>query len=216
MVQAAAHAPMFGSIRITQVTDAELHQFADLIYRRTGIRISPQKKLLLSNRLRRLLAIRASRTSAVTTGISGGSATAIPNGTRSCKGHDPRLTCSATTCNGIGFAACSWSSAPPRAAKANASLAANLVGRVRISGDESVTAAASPPACLTSCGGKSTSSVRISASAAGTGQEAVFGQRAMRLALREVSPPLLREVKDGQTWALCPSSPTCSPSDSTT
>ena len=40
---------------ITQVTDVELQQFAELIYRRTGIHISPQKKLLLSNRLRRRL-----------------------------------------------------------------------------------------------------------------------------------------------------------------
>jgi chemotaxis protein methyltransferase CheR len=47
--------PTFGSIRITQVTDVELQQFAELIYRRTGIRIPPQKKLLLSNRLRRRL-----------------------------------------------------------------------------------------------------------------------------------------------------------------
>jgi chemotaxis protein methyltransferase CheR len=38
-----------------QVTDAQFHQFAELIYRRAGIRISPQKKLLLSNRLRRRL-----------------------------------------------------------------------------------------------------------------------------------------------------------------
>jgi chemotaxis protein methyltransferase CheR len=47
--------PTFGPIRITQVTDVELQQFAELIYRRTGIRIPPQKKLLLSNRLRRRL-----------------------------------------------------------------------------------------------------------------------------------------------------------------
>ena len=38
-----------------QVTDKELRQFADLIYSRTGIRVSPQKKTLLSNRLRRRL-----------------------------------------------------------------------------------------------------------------------------------------------------------------
>ena len=38
-----------------QVTDDELRNFADLIYKRTGIRISPHKKLLLSNRLRRRL-----------------------------------------------------------------------------------------------------------------------------------------------------------------
>ena len=38
-----------------QVSDAQLGRYADLIYDRTGIRISPQKKTLLSNRLRRRL-----------------------------------------------------------------------------------------------------------------------------------------------------------------
>lgn len=38
-----------------QVSDAQLARYADLIYRRTGIRVSPQKKTLLSNRLRRRL-----------------------------------------------------------------------------------------------------------------------------------------------------------------
>jgi chemotaxis protein methyltransferase CheR len=55
MIQFAPPTPTFGSVRITQVTDGELHLFAELIYRRTGIRISPEKKLLLSNRLRRRL-----------------------------------------------------------------------------------------------------------------------------------------------------------------
>ena len=38
-----------------QVTDGQLARYADLIYSRTGIRVSPQKKTLLSNRLRRRL-----------------------------------------------------------------------------------------------------------------------------------------------------------------
>ncbi len=38
-----------------QVTDTQLAKYADLIYDRTGIRISSQKKTLLSNRLRRRL-----------------------------------------------------------------------------------------------------------------------------------------------------------------
>jgi chemotaxis protein methyltransferase CheR len=38
-----------------QVSDAELSLYAELIYARTGIRVSPQKKTLLSNRLRRRL-----------------------------------------------------------------------------------------------------------------------------------------------------------------
>ncbi len=37
----------------TQVTDIQLGRYAKLIYDRTGIKISPQKKTLLSNRLRR-------------------------------------------------------------------------------------------------------------------------------------------------------------------
>ncbi len=40
---------------LEQVSDKELAKFADLIYSRTGIRVSPQKKTLLSNRLRRRL-----------------------------------------------------------------------------------------------------------------------------------------------------------------
>jgi chemotaxis protein methyltransferase CheR len=40
---------------VEQVSDAQLGRYAELIYARTGIRVSPQKKLLLSNRLRRRL-----------------------------------------------------------------------------------------------------------------------------------------------------------------
>lgn len=40
---------------VEQVSDAQLARYADLIYQRTGIRVSPQKKTLLSNRLRRRL-----------------------------------------------------------------------------------------------------------------------------------------------------------------
>jgi len=46
---------MISGIHPKEVTDAQLQEFADLIYRRAGIRISPQKKMLLSNRLRRRL-----------------------------------------------------------------------------------------------------------------------------------------------------------------
>jgi chemotaxis protein methyltransferase CheR len=40
---------------LEQVSDAQLARYADLIYTRTGVRVSPQKKALLSNRLRRRL-----------------------------------------------------------------------------------------------------------------------------------------------------------------
>ena len=40
---------------LKEVTDEQLARYAELIYRRTGIRVSPQKKTLLSNRVRRRL-----------------------------------------------------------------------------------------------------------------------------------------------------------------
>jgi chemotaxis protein methyltransferase CheR len=40
---------------LEQVSDATLARYAEMIYRKTGIRVSPQKKTLLSNRLRRRL-----------------------------------------------------------------------------------------------------------------------------------------------------------------
>ncbi len=48
-------APLAQTGRLAEVTDDELAQYAELIYERTGIRISPQKKALLSNRVRRRL-----------------------------------------------------------------------------------------------------------------------------------------------------------------
>lgn len=47
--------PIVSPLALPQVSDAELQRYADLVYRRTGVRISPQKKTLLSNRLRRRL-----------------------------------------------------------------------------------------------------------------------------------------------------------------
>src|SRR6478736_3162479 len=46
---------MTSTLLTQQVTDAQLNRYAELIYERTGIRISAQKKTLLSNRLRRRL-----------------------------------------------------------------------------------------------------------------------------------------------------------------
>lgn len=48
-------APIAPVVSLVEVTDAQLALYADLIYRRTGIRVAPQKKTLLSNRVRRRL-----------------------------------------------------------------------------------------------------------------------------------------------------------------
>jgi len=50
-----AIAPIAQIAPMEQVTDSQLARYADLIYARAGIRVSPQKKTLLSNRLRRRL-----------------------------------------------------------------------------------------------------------------------------------------------------------------
>jgi chemotaxis protein methyltransferase CheR len=47
--------PIISATQLEQVTDDQLTRYAELIYRQTGIRVSPQKKMLLSNRLRRRL-----------------------------------------------------------------------------------------------------------------------------------------------------------------
>ncbi len=47
--------PVIPISNLEQVTDSQLAQFAKLIYQRTGIKVSPQKKTLLSNRVRRRL-----------------------------------------------------------------------------------------------------------------------------------------------------------------
>ena len=47
--------PSAATIPAIQVTDAQLSHYSELVYARTGIRISAQKKTLLSNRVRRRL-----------------------------------------------------------------------------------------------------------------------------------------------------------------
>ncbi len=48
-------APVITASKLAQISDSQLAKFATLIYDRTGIRVSPQKKMLLSNRVRRRL-----------------------------------------------------------------------------------------------------------------------------------------------------------------
>ena len=47
--------PTIATAALEQVTDDQVARYSKLIYKRTGIRVSPRKKTLLSNRLRRRL-----------------------------------------------------------------------------------------------------------------------------------------------------------------
>jgi chemotaxis protein methyltransferase CheR len=57
MILTDAIAPIAPITPLAEVTDAQLALYAELIYRRTGIRVVPQKKSLLSNRVRRRLRV---------------------------------------------------------------------------------------------------------------------------------------------------------------
>jgi chemotaxis protein methyltransferase CheR len=46
---------MAANLQLEQVTDVQLARYAELIYETAGIKLSPQKKMMLSNRLRRRL-----------------------------------------------------------------------------------------------------------------------------------------------------------------
>jgi chemotaxis protein methyltransferase CheR len=55
MVLTDVQTPKCDTLWSALVTESQMRLFAELIYRRTGIRVLPQKRLLLSNRLRRRL-----------------------------------------------------------------------------------------------------------------------------------------------------------------
>ena len=105
--------------------------FAALIYERTGICVSPQKRTLLSNRLRRRLRDDGiAQTSATTTSTSRGFPPTTRNGTPSSRESPPTKPIpSATSRIGAGFAATSSPSPGAGRGSARGALVADLVGR---------------------------------------------------------------------------------------
>jgi len=55
MAESGLITPLPSFSALDQVSDAQLARYAEMIHTRTGIRVLPQKKVLLSNRLRRRL-----------------------------------------------------------------------------------------------------------------------------------------------------------------
>ncbi len=192
---------------LKQVTDRQLKQFADLIYRRAGIRISPQKKTLLSNRVRRRLR-----------------ATGIPDfeayyrHLRKLKPEDPEWDAflqEITTHETYLFrdeGQWRWFRTQYLPTLASEARAGNRPKQLRIwsaacsTGDEPVTIACCIAACLPHY---SQWRVEILGTDIGVGalddaQEALFGERAMRLVPDDYRRRFFFKMPDANLWKAKP------------
>ncbi len=198
-----ATVPSLSTRSLEQVSDRELRLFADLIYTRTGIRVSPQKKMLMSNRLRRRLR---------ETGIEGFTAyydhlRRLPAAHAEWDAFLQEITThetylfrdeqqwkwfrevylpelSAGTCSGNGLRKLRiWSAAAS-------------------TGDEAYTVACCVAACLTNV---SQWSVQVFGTDIGVGaveqaRAGVFGERAMRLVPDDYRRRFFTKAKDANLW----------------
>ena len=180
-------ATIFPPAALEQVSEAELARFAALIYARTGIRVSPQKRTLLSNRLRRRLRV---------TGIAGFGA--YYEHLKRLRSHDPEWDAflqEITTHETYLFRDekhWEWfcreflAECQAQAAAGQRRRTLRIWSAACSTGDEPVTAACCAAACLADF---SQWSVRIVGTDIGVGaleqaRAGVFGQRAMRLVPR--------------------------------
>ena len=198
--------PIVFPTTLEQVTDEQLVKFGDLIYQRTGIRVSPQKKTLLSNRLRRRLR---------DTGIKDFGEyyqylKSLPN-------NDPEWDAflqEITTHETYLFRderQWEWFSneyLPGLAAQANSPQQRNLRiwSAACSTGDEAVTAACCIAACLPNF---NQWKIRILGTDIGLGaieqaRAAVFGERAMRLVPESYRTRFFQKAKDANVWQARP------------
>lgn len=197
-------APISG---LKQVTDTQLRQFADLVYHRAGIRISPEKKTLLSNRVRRRL--RA-------TGIS--SFDAYYQHLRALPPEDPEWDAflqEITTHETFLFrdeGQWQWFGKQYLPELASEARSGNRPKQLRIwsaacsTGDEPITIACCVAACLPHY---SQWRVEILGTDIGVGaleeaREAVFGERAMRLVPADYRRRFFFKMPDTNLWKAKP------------
>lgn len=193
--------------RIDQVSDELLTRYAQLIYSRTGIRVSPQKKMLLSNRLRRRL--RA-------TGIAGFEEYYAHLGR--LKATDPEWDAflqEITTHETYLFrdkAHWDWlrrEYLPQRVAAARAGQQAaslRIWSAAASTGDEAYTVACSLAACLPDC---PRWKIQILGTDIGIGaieqaRAGVFGERAMRLVPDGERRAWFAKARDANLWEASP------------
>jgi chemotaxis protein methyltransferase CheR len=207
MLSHEAQTSIFTTPQFTQVTDVELRQFADLIYRRTGIYVSPQKKILLSNRLRRRLR---------QTGI--GDFGDYYHHLRKLPARDPEWDAflqEITTHETYLFRderQWNWFCGEFLANCAAAARQGKMARTLRIwsaacsTGDEPVTAACCVAACLPDFAQWRISilGTDLGVGALEQAKTGLFGERAMRLVPDEYRRRFFTKVKDSQVWRARP------------
>ncbi len=199
--------PVLPSSSLQQVTDDQLAQFAKLIYERTGIRVSPQKKTLLSNRVRRRLR---------TTGIEGYGEyyqhlkRLPPNAPewaaflQEITTHETYLFRDELQWEWFRNTYLSECAADARSGKRQRSL--RIWSAACSTGDEAMTVACCIAAALPNLGQWK---VHILGTDIGIGaveqaQSAVFGERAMRLVPESYRKRFFTQAKDAHIWQAKP------------
>ena len=195
--------PILPPSNLEQVTDRELSQFADLIYKRTGIRVSPQKKTLLSNRVRRRLR---------KTGIKdfGEYYTHLKRLRPSDSEWDAFLQEITTHETYLFRDETQWqwfcnTFLPSQAAEATSgkkSRSLKIWSAAASTGDEATTIACCVAACLPNCQQWKISilGTDIGIGALEQAKSAVFGERAMRLVPEQYKRRFFDKAKDAQIW----------------
>lgn len=192
---------------LEQVTDSLLAEFADLIYHRTGIRVSPQKKTLLSNRLRRRLQ---------KTGIEGFDA--YHRHLKRLPSNDPEWDAflqEITTHETYLFRdQIHWdwfcnSFLPEQAAQARSGgseRSLRIWSAACSTGDETATIACCIAACLPNYQQWKITilGTDIGIGALAQAKSAVFGERAMRLVPEEYARRFFQKARDAQIWQAKP------------
>lgn len=191
------------SVTLDQVSDKELASYASLIYDRTGITVSPQKKTLLSNRVRRRL--RA-------TGIEDFSSyhshlSKLPADApewdaflQEITTHETYLFRDEGQWNWFSQEFLPWLESSERAGKRDKTL--RIWSAASSTGDEAYTIATCVAAHLR---GHANWNIEIVGTDIGVGaievaRRAVFGERAMRLVPDNLKRRYFKECKESVTW----------------
>lgn len=189
-----------------EVSDAQLDRYARLVYDRTGIRISPQKKTLLTNRLRRRLRATGVKTFDEYYEV-----------VRKLRGDDPEWDAflqEITTHETYLFrdeAHWDWFrnkflAERAAAARDGAAKSLRIWSAACSTGDEPMTMACCIQASLPNA---ASWNVRIVATDIGVGalqhaKDAVYGERAMRLVPDDMKRRFFTQAKEGNIWQAKP------------
>jgi chemotaxis protein methyltransferase CheR len=193
--------PILPTSPLDQVSDATLARYSELIYQKTGIRVSPQKKTLLSNRLRRRLR---------QTGIK--DFDEYYTHLKQLRANDPEWDAflqEVTTHETYLFrdeVQWRWFQEFLRQREAGAEKSLRVWSAACSTGDEPVTIACCIAACLPQFQQKK---IQILGTDIGTGaleqaKSGVFGDRSMRLVPEDYRRRFFTKAKDAQIWQAKP------------